>query len=210
MPEIKITKFETISDGMYRFKVTSAELRTSENAKFGSGEFIGWQLLVMAGPNPDAIGKMINNATGIEFGNKSAAYRFLCALCMPAVDKVVSINTDDYICREFVGRVKEIEKDCNKSNKIEEFYSIDEYRVLQSQNLVSPPATQPIQPIQPVTQQQPVVPQVPQVPPVDTTVPPVVGQPLVPAAGGNDLTPNLTPTPPTNAANADDLTFPKG
>ncbi len=160
MPEIKITKFETIPDGMYRFKVNSAEERTSENAQYGDGRFIGWQILVMAG-TPDTIGKMISYATGNQFGSKSKAYKFLRALGMPETDKVISINTDDYIGREFVAKVEEIEKDGNTNNKLVEFWSLTEYEVLQKQNLttaqpVTSPVTPPVTP--PVT--QPVIPPV--------------------------------------------------
>lgn len=144
MPQIKITKFETIPDGMYRFKVTAAELRTAENPQFGDGQFIGWQLLVMAGPNPESVGKMISNATGIQFGNKSGGYKFLRALGMPETDKVMSLNTDDYIGKEFVAKVKEkSDSDGNKSNKLEEFWSLEEYQLLQAQNLAVSSETTP-------------------------------------------------------------------
>jgi len=196
MPEIKITKSETIPSGMYRFKVTGAELRTSENSKYGDGNFIGWQLLVGAGPNPDDVGKMIFHATGTQFGNKSAGYRFLCALGMPETDKVASINTDDYVQREFVGKVTEKEKDGNKVNKIEEFYSIEEYRQMQSPGLTNAAGQQA-----PPTSPPPVAP-----PPV---APPPVTQPATPA--NNLLDDNTaTPPPPPPVSNNDDLEFPKG
>lgn len=147
MPTIKIKKYETVPDSVYRVRIAGAELRerkdTSEKA-FGSDQFIMWDLVIVPGFGQPYEGTTLSHITGIEFGDKSQGYKFLRAAGMPEQSKVADIDTDDYINKELIVKT-EIQEDAkkNKVNKCVEFYSLEEFKAIQSRSLVGTPVKEP-------------------------------------------------------------------
>jgi hypothetical protein len=143
MPTIKIKKYETVPDSVYRVRITGAELRerkdTSEKT-FGSDQFIMWDLVIVPGYGQPYEGTTLSHITGIEFGNKSQGYKFLRAAGMPEQEKVIDVETEDYTNRELIVRT-EVQEDSkkNKVNKCVEFYSLEEFKTMQSRSLTDTP-----------------------------------------------------------------------
>jgi len=140
MARMRFTRFEPLPDGVYFFLVKDCNVRQNKD---NGEEFYSWSLEVTT--EGDYTGKVISFGTPINYGPKSGAYKFFRALGLAEIEESeAELDTDDFIGKEFVGKVIVKEnKNGDATNKFETFLSLDEYEKSRTMTRATVPTAKP-------------------------------------------------------------------
>jgi hypothetical protein len=126
MPTLKAVTYEPIPAGTYKLRIVSCEIHENPKPQPGrNAEFLVWSFAIL--DREDLADKTVDIATSFSVSKNSKAIKFLKPSGMP--DGTNTIESDDFIGCEFVGKVTVVDRSSSEGqkNELEAAWSLEEW-----------------------------------------------------------------------------------